>query len=84
MLVKLGKAAIEPRKGISLVQYSVIIPAGTAIGQTIDAMIGLKPTRVMLLSEAALRVEPDAVFMTMFAITEDGQTAITCAGRCNL
>jgi hypothetical protein len=43
------------------VPYNIIVPAGTAIGQTVDAMIGLKRARVTLLGEAMLRVEPDDV-----------------------
>ena len=60
--------------------YTVIVLAGTAIGQTVDATIGPKSARVTLLSEAALRVELDDVWSIMSAVTKDGRAGIVCAG----
>jgi hypothetical protein len=55
----------------------VTIPAGTAIGRTVDAKIGAAPAKVTLLSERTLRIEPDGGVGTIIsATTQDGRRTI--------
>jgi hypothetical protein len=55
----------------------IIVPAGAAVGQTVDAKIGKTTVRVMLLGQMTLRIEPkDGVYRIVSGITEDGQTTM--------
>jgi hypothetical protein len=55
----------------------VIVPAGTAVGQTVDAKIGKATELVTPLGEMTLQVEPDDdVCRIVSAITEDGETTM--------
>jgi hypothetical protein len=65
--------------------FDVIVPAGAAIGQTVDAKIsqtvdakiGQTVARVTLLSDITLRIEADHdVCKILSAITEDVQTTM--------
>ena len=61
---------------------SITVPAGTAIGETVDATIGITPVQVTLHSEETLRVEPDEVCRIITATTEeDGSTTFCAIGR---
>ena len=61
--------------------FTITVPAGTAIGRTVDARIGATPVRVTLLSEETLRVEPDDVCRIITATAQDGRTTICAIGR---
>jgi hypothetical protein len=65
--------------------FQVTIPAGAAVGQTvnakidqiIDAKIGQAVARVTLLSDQTLRIEPDDVVCRIVsAITENSETTM--------
>jgi hypothetical protein len=55
---------------------TIIIPASPAIGKTVDAMIGVAPARVTLLSERTLRIEPNDVGSIIGMYSENSRTTI--------
>jgi hypothetical protein len=50
-------------------------------GRTVDAKIGAMPGRVTLLSEGALRIEPDDICRIITAVAEDRRMTICAVGR---
>jgi hypothetical protein len=50
---------------------TIIVPAETGIGRTVDTTIGATPARVMLVNEQILRIEPDDVCRIIAVTAED-------------
>jgi hypothetical protein len=63
------------------VPHIITVPSATVVGRTVDATIGGAAGRVTLLSERALRIEPDDVCTIISATTVDNQTTIYAIGR---